>query len=390
MALHAQTTTIAGLLGITLLASGCPDSQARFDEFLDATKDHRPSGEDEGDGDGAGSLVDMNGTFLFALETTLGPGLPLQFATTVSNMQIAEDGSSATADFSFQPLSLDPMEVTTPREFVGEPLEFPGVSFDAEGNYEIDMGTVMVPGAANPVSGGDIVAALTVSGQIVHRDAFCGSLAGDASSPIVFGLDGSTFAAIRLADDGSDPATLPLMFPYECETVPPRILPDMTGTYLFALETTLGPGLPLQFATTVEFNINDDGSVTGDFSFQPLSLDPLEVTTPREFVGEPLEFDDVPFDAAGNYEIDMGTVMVPGAANPVSGGEIVATLQVAGSIVHVDAFCGELTGDLSSPVIFDIDGSTFAAIRLADDGSDPTTLPLEFPFECSTVPPAGG
>jgi len=402
MALHAQTTTITGLLGITLLATGCPDSEARFNEFVEATEDVRPGAEDDGDGDGDGGgdgdgdgdgpLVNMDGTYLWALETTLGPGLPLQFATTVSNMAIADDGSGATADFSFQPLSLEQNEVTTPREFVGDPLEYPAVSFDAEGNYAIDMGTVEVTGAANPVTGSDIVATLLISGRIVHRDALCGSLSGDLLSPLEYDLAGSTFAAMRLLDDGSDPSTLPLIFPFNCGAVVPLdpSLPDMTGTYLWALETTLGPGLPLQFATTVKFKFGDDGTITADFSFQPLSLEQNEVTTPREFVGTPLVYNDIAFDADGNYAIDMGTVEVTGQANPVTGSDIVATLVVTGSIVHINAFCGQLTGDLTSPLEYDLVGSTFAATRLADDGSDPTTLPLEFPFKCSTVPPAGG
>ena len=81
----------------------------------------------------------------------------------------------------------------------------------------------------------------------------------------------------------------------------------------------------------------------------------------------------------------MGLVMVTGAANPVTGSDIEATLVVHGEIIDEDTMCGELTGMLMSPLEFDLAGSTFAAIRLADDGSDPMTLPTEFPYRCSQL-----
>ena len=193
----------------------------------DGDGDPTTSGDGDGDGDpttgdGDGDPADipnMDGVYLFALETSLGPDLPLQFVTTVSNMQI--DASGGTADFSFQPLSLGVSETTTPRMFVGEPLDYTGVVFDVDGGFTIDMGLVMVTGAANPVTGSDIEADLQVIGDIVQANAMCGELAGQLLSPLDFDLTGSSFAAIALADDGSDPMTLPLMFPYRCNMVPP-------------------------------------------------------------------------------------------------------------------------------------------------------------------------
>jgi hypothetical protein len=37
-----------------------------------------------------------------------------------------------------------------------------------------------------------------------------------------------------------------------------------------------------------------------------------------------------------------------------------------------------------SPLEYDLAGSTFGAMRLADDGSDPMTLPAypDFPYKC--------
>ena len=345
----------------------------------------------DGDGDEPAGLPDMTGTFLFALETSLGPDLPLQFVTTI-DMMLNDDGSGGVADLSFQPLSLDQGEVLAPREFIGDPLTFEGVEFDADGHYELDMGTVMVTGAANPVTGSDIEATLQVIGDIVHINAACGEITGDLLNPLQVDLAGSTWGAIRLMDDGSDPNTLPIEFPYKCDMVPPPPdpeepdFPDINGTFLFALETSLGPDLPLQFATTVFFDPSPDGAGgTAEFSFQPLSLNQGETLVPREFIGDPLVYSGIEVDAEGKYDIDMGLVMVTGMANPVTGSDIEATLVVHGEIRNMNQFCGELEGELMSPLQFDLAGSTFAAMRLADDGSDPDTLPTEFPYACDML-----
>ncbi|NVB36673.1 hypothetical protein G6O69_02440 [Pseudenhygromyxa sp. WMMC2535] len=389
-----------GILALALLTTGCPDPEARFNEFLDATEDDRikdeggteDGGEDDSGDSGEEGLTDMSGTYLFALVTTLDPETPLQFVTTI-DMVVADDGQSATADFSFQPLSLDVGAKTEPREFVGDPLVYTDVSFDADGNYELDMGNVQVSGEANPITGSDIEATLQVIGEIVHARAFCGELTGEVTSPLTYDLAGSTFAAIMLDDDGSDPASLPTEFPYRCDMVPPAdpSLPDISGDFLFALVTTLDPETPLQFATHVDFSYAADGaSGTAEFCFQPLSLDVGAKTEPREFVDEPLCYSDIAVDEAGAFEIDMGTVQVSGEANPITGSDIEATLVVSGDIVHVDAMCGELSGEVTSPLTYDLAGSTFGAMRLADDGSDPASLPTEFPYRCDMVAPEGG
>lgn len=135
---------------------------------------------------------------------------------------VLTDAGGATASFSFQPLSLDQNGTTTPREFIGAPLVVPNVPINAQGELEIDMGMVMITGAANPVTGSDMEVTILLSGQVVHQNALCGAVEGDLLSPLEYDLTGSTFAAIRLADDGSNPDTLPLVFPYECSTVPPE------------------------------------------------------------------------------------------------------------------------------------------------------------------------
>lgn len=190
------------VLALAAPATGCPDTEERLNEFAEDTKDKRP---DADGGDGGGMLADVSGTWLFALETVLGPGLPLQFYTTV---EFAEDGAGGgTANFNFQPLSLDMGATNTPREPVGEPIIVNDVPVAADGAFFVDFGMQEVTGAANPVSGGLIVATIELTGNVKDENFMCGTFAGEVFQPVSGFLDGSTFAAERV--DMMDPAAYP-------------------------------------------------------------------------------------------------------------------------------------------------------------------------------------
>ena len=89
------------LLATGSLACG-PDTEARWDEFLDESDPERQEAQDAAeqqascDGDPC-TNCDISGYHLVGLETLLGPDLPIQFMT-----QVTVNGD--TADFSFQPL----------------------------------------------------------------------------------------------------------------------------------------------------------------------------------------------------------------------------------------------------------------------------------------------
>jgi len=189
------------LLVVPLLALGAcgPDTEARWDEFLEETNDDREAavtgGTCEGD---ACTVCDISGYHLVALETLLGPGVPIQFMTTVMSNGIS-------ADFSFQPLSLDIGSTDTPREEVGEPIVITGVPI-TDGTFTINFGEVTVSGAANPISGGNIVATIILEGRILSDNAWAGTVTGMATAPVTSDLTGATFAAYRVGDPSERPA----------------------------------------------------------------------------------------------------------------------------------------------------------------------------------------
>lgn len=196
-------------LGLVMALAGCPDSEAKFNEFLDNTKDDRdfmPPPPPDVMPQGA----DISGDFLLAVSTVIAPSLPLQFVAT-NTVTTDEDGNTLLTA-CLQPLSLDAGKVNTPREPIGDPLCYEDLPIE-DGKFEIDAGVVMVTGMANPVTGGDIVASLKMIGTILDSDFYCGEIQGDLMMPLESTLAGSTFAAVRLAD----PAELPLDVTKNCK-----------------------------------------------------------------------------------------------------------------------------------------------------------------------------
>lgn len=200
------------LLGLSLLVpllAGCPDSEAKFEEFLDNTKDDRdfmpPPPPDV-----MPAEADISGDFLLAVSTVISPDLPLQFVAT-NTLTTDEMGNTLLAA-CLQPLSLMQGKVNVPREPIGDPLCYTDIPI-VDGKFDIDAGLVKVTGAANPVTGADIEATLRMIATIIDEGFFCGDIEGDLSVPFALDLKGSTFAAVRL----EDPATLPLDVTKSCK-----------------------------------------------------------------------------------------------------------------------------------------------------------------------------
>lgn len=158
--------------------------------------------------------------------------------------------------------------------------------------------------------------------------------------------------------------------PVRMDIPPPPPSFDLTGKSLLAISTIVSKDLPLQFISTVTQRQENDGSIFIDIELQPLSLEIGKVLVPRMPVGEPLVFKDIPV-IDGKYTVDAGETMVTGAANPITGSDITATLVLAAEVRDSDFVCGAVTGMVTSPLMTTVDGSTFAAVRLADESMLP-------------------
>jgi hypothetical protein len=195
-------------LWAALVVACGPDPKGKFESFLEETNDERDVPPPKEDVLAPGG--DINGQFLMAISTVIAVDLPLQFLVT-NTLTVTEDGTTVVSA-ELQPLSLNPGARTKPREPVGDPLSFAGVEV-VDGKFAIDAGTVMVTGAANPITGSDIVATLRLEANIISEDFYCGKVLGDVTSPLMASIEPATFAAVRVAD----PTMLPADVTINCE-----------------------------------------------------------------------------------------------------------------------------------------------------------------------------
>ena len=154
---------------------------------------------------------------------------------------------------------------------------------------------------------------------------------------------------------------------------------DDTGTMpgpqllLLAIDSSLDPGIPFQAIVNLT-----PGSGTVDLTLQWLSLDIGSTTTPRQPVGDVYAYAALPVDASGTFYWDTGIILIPGAANPITGGDLVVSIQANVVPVGTPAYCGVLGGTVTSPIQVPLDNSTHAMTAVTDVGN----LPVDFPVAC--------
>jgi len=225
---HLRRGALPGSLLLLLgVASGCPspDAEGKYERFNEQTEDDREVPEPKMDmgtpvlpdfggsgGETEGEYIPLDGVYLVPIDTNVSPGLPLQFLGEVTaEVDLMGNG---TISVEFQPLSLSQGSTSEPREEVGDALL---IEADvANFAFTLEFGETMVTGAANPLTGSDILADIALEGSIKGEHSWCGNVTGMVLSPIMVDLvPGSFFAATLLADRSERP----LDFPCKCDTI---------------------------------------------------------------------------------------------------------------------------------------------------------------------------
>ncbi len=144
---------------------------------------------------------------------------------------------------------------------------------------------------------------------------------------------------------------------------------EIDGQYLFGLSANIGKTLPFLFKTDVTVK---DGKVT-------LVLQPLDRADRMTEVGDTITIGPIDISNGVFYsELDMVTLI--GKANPLTGSDVLADVQVCGSMCGVETFyCGDMTGTVLEPLQGQsLMGSTFTLEKW--DADQPTVV-----YSCDKV-----
>lgn len=148
-------------------------------------------------------------------------------------------------------------------------------------------------------------------------------------------------------------------------------IPDVTGEFLWAMDPSPQPGSLFFYQATLTLTKGTD-STTLMISLQPLDFMTLQP------VGDPSVPDPNPVEVSqttGEFVAPV-TGDVPGSANSIAGIPITASTTFDGVIRTKDFLCGGLNGAVTAPISIDLDGSTFAAVRIPDGMTAADVTPI--------------
>lgn len=209
------------------LLAACFAPEEKFDDFLrDRLAKLGDAGMSNPEGDGGNSVPlraeQLEGTYLYAVSVALAPSLPTVYLAEVKAEQV---GEQLAVTIRQRPLSKD--DWRTPVGDYGEPRSD---LVPATGSYTSELVVSVVPAAANAVTGADSRTETVFTGRFDNPatpddpDAklqfFCGTMTGEATSPLMIDLSGSTFAATRIPDV-DDPDSYPRVV-INCDMTPAR------------------------------------------------------------------------------------------------------------------------------------------------------------------------
>ncbi|WP_437997456.1 hypothetical protein WMF26_42880 [Sorangium sp. So ce185] len=192
------------------LLVGCADPEGRFGDFeaRDTTvREHQAGGGGGSDGTGGGGEGcppepgAVDGEFFFNLSARVSPRTPIVFVADLTT-EASDDGLSFSMTFQ-------PLEAADRRTPTGPSVDVGPFALSEDGTFAAELPTIVVPGNANPISGGELEATITLSGTLcAPADFVCGAVTGTVARPISLDLKGSTFAMERITDPSSYPAAV--------------------------------------------------------------------------------------------------------------------------------------------------------------------------------------
>ncbi|AUX26178.1 uncharacterized protein SOCEGT47_067390 [Sorangium cellulosum] len=211
----ARTSLASAALPCAALLVGCADPVGRYEDFI-ARDTAAREGQGAGEGGGAGGDAPCalpeagaaDGDFLFSLSAYLSPRTPIVFLA-----KLATEARDGGLGFS---LRFQPLEAADRRTPTGTPVDVGPYEAGADGAFTAALPTITVPGNANPISGSDLEATITLTGSLcAPADFVCGDVTGTVARPLRLDLADSTFAMDRITDPTSYPAPV-----IDCERRP--------------------------------------------------------------------------------------------------------------------------------------------------------------------------
>ena len=174
---------MVAVLAAGLALTGCPNTEASFDDFGDRYDEINKNKTTVTTGGGDCTTYaegEADGDYLFALSAKLSP--KRAFALPATRTTTDDGAGGLSVGLTLQPLSK--MDQTTP---VCSAISFTDLAVGADGQFVWDLGEVTLCGDANPISVSEVVTTLTLTGELCGGEKagfVCGAASGIVSKPL--------------------------------------------------------------------------------------------------------------------------------------------------------------------------------------------------------------
>jgi hypothetical protein len=207
------------------MSAACVDTQADFDSYNQRTAAFRDIAPTDGGGvDSAPPAVAVEGLYFGACLSKLAAGRIDRVLRFYTETKFTPDATGGTGKISLKltPMKLGagngPPPTVSKDQVVGPVNTVTDAPTNAKGVYAANIGTVTVPGAANPISGRDIIVEMaSVPGRFA-KEKFCSQLIGHVTQPTDIQLEGDANTCIYLpVKEGDKTPTIAIAdFPATC------------------------------------------------------------------------------------------------------------------------------------------------------------------------------
>jgi hypothetical protein len=166
-------------------------------------------------------------------------------------------------------------------------------------------------------------------------------------------------------------------------------IPDISGSFYMGVRTSLSAADKQEviFLVTNVMTPQPDKTALLTSTLTPLSH---WEDIPKHVVETAATTKDIRISSSGEYTAPLAELRLSEQANNINmQTAIVINLVFTGSIKSTDRYCGILKGELVEPIAFNLEGSTFSAIRVSPDVVL-DSLPDPPESSCPTATPDAG
>jgi len=200
------------LLGLAALgpAACIPDPHGDFEEYNERTGEFRTTGE-AGAIDSAPPTTAVQGLYYAVCLSQLAAGRPDRVLRFYTETTFTPDpaGGTGKIELKLTPLKLGPGNTAPPQVskawVIGNTYTVAQTPTDTNGVYAANLGTVTIPGEANPISGREIIVENAALPGRFAKEKFCSQLRGNVVQPTQIELSGEANTCVYLPVKEGDP-----------------------------------------------------------------------------------------------------------------------------------------------------------------------------------------